>query len=77
MTTLAQEWLEEGKIEGKIEGTIEGKIEMIENLLQMQMDWAFIEEATGVNEAMYAELRQQLERMQQTSIQDSNQVPPS
>ena len=81
MTTLAQEWLEEGKLEGKIEGKIEGKregklegkVEMIENLLQMQMDWAFIEEATGVNEETYAELRQQLAQLQQAGIQASDQ----
>ena len=55
--TLAEEWVQEGKIEGKIE--------TIEKLLAMQMAWSFIKEVTDVDQLGYQELKRQLAQLRQ------------
>ncbi len=55
--TLAEEWVQEGKIEGKIE--------TIEKLLAMQMDWSFIKEVTDVDQTGYQELKRQLAQLRE------------
>jgi hypothetical protein len=51
--TYAQELLKEG--ENKAE------VRIIENLLREGLDWAAIERVTGVNEAQFQALKQQVE----------------
>ena len=53
LMTYAQELLKEG--ENKAE------VRIIENLLREGLDWAAIERVTGVNEAQFQALKQQVE----------------
>jgi len=71
--TYAQELLKEGRTEGRAEGRTEGEIKaevrIIENLLQEGMEWAAIERVTGVNEAQFQALKQQVEDMNECTTQ--------
>ena len=60
LMTYAQELLAEGKAEGREEGRLEERVRMIENLLRLNTAWAMIEEVTGVTEAQFLALKQQL-----------------
>ena len=64
IVTYAQQLLLEGKNKGKIEGKIEGQLELIEGFLRAGVGWATIVEATGVDQAKFAELKAQLARLQ-------------
>jgi hypothetical protein len=59
--TYAQELLEEGRAEGERRGEQRGKVEVIEGLLRVGVDWQVIEAGTGINEAQFQLLKQQLE----------------
>jgi predicted transposase YdaD len=59
MTTYAQELLAEGEEKGKVKT----QVEVIEGLLREGMEWAAIERVTGVNEAQFQTLKQQIEAM--------------
>lgn len=53
--TYAQELLEKGRLEERVN--------VIEGFLRAGATWAMIEEATGVNETQFQELKQQVEAM--------------
>jgi predicted transposase/invertase (TIGR01784 family) len=59
LMTYAQELLKEGRTEGEIKA----EVRIIENLLREGMEWAAIERVTGVNEAQFKTLKQQVEAM--------------
>jgi predicted transposase/invertase (TIGR01784 family) len=67
MTTYAQELLAEGRAEGRAEGEQQGaiktQVEVIEGFLREGVGWPVIERATGVNEAQFQALKQQVEAM--------------
>ena len=62
--TYAQELLAEGeakdRAEGRIEGRAEGQVEVVEGLLRVGVTWDVIEAATGLNEAGFRALKEQL-----------------
>ena len=55
LMTYAQELLAEGRMRNQVE--------VIEGLLREGVEWAVIERATGVNEAQFQALKQQVEAM--------------
>jgi len=55
LMTYAQELLEKGRLEERVK--------MIEGFLQVGVEWSVIERATGVNEAQFQALKQQVEAM--------------
>ena len=55
LMNYAQELLEKGRLEERLK--------VVENLLRLNVTWSMIEEATGVNEAQFQRLKQQLEEM--------------
>jgi hypothetical protein len=55
MMTYAQELRSEGKIQTQVE--------VIEGLLREGVEWSVIERATGINEAQFQTLKQQVEEM--------------
>jgi hypothetical protein len=59
MTTYAQELLAEGEEKGRIEE----RVRTIEGFLREGVEWSVIERATGVNEAQFQTLKQQVEDM--------------
>jgi hypothetical protein len=59
MTTYAQELLAEGEAKGRIEE----RVRTIEGFLREGVEWSVIERATGVNEAQFQALKQQVEGM--------------
>jgi predicted transposase/invertase (TIGR01784 family) len=61
MTTYTQELLAEGEEKGKVKT----QVEVIEGLLREDMEWAAIERVTGVNEAQFQTLKQQVEAMKE------------
>jgi predicted transposase YdaD len=63
MTTYAQELLAEGRAEGRTEGEIRTQVQVIEGLLREGMEWHVIERVTGVDEAQFQALKQQVEDM--------------
>ncbi|ETW97062.1 MAG: hypothetical protein ETSY1_24155 [Candidatus Entotheonella factor] len=71
LMTYAQELLAEGRTEGRTEGRAEGRtegklrnqVEVIEGMLQEGIAWAVIERVTGVHEAQFESLKQQVEEM--------------
>ena len=58
--TYAQELLAEGRAEGRVEGRMEGQVEVVEGLLGVGVTWDVIEAATGLNEARFRALKEQL-----------------
>ena len=64
IVTYAQELLAEGeakdRAEGRIEGRAEGQVEVVEGLLRVGVTWDVIEAATGLNEAGFRALKEQL-----------------
>jgi predicted transposase/invertase (TIGR01784 family) len=69
MLTLAEEWLLEGEARGEARGEAKGeiktKIETVENMLKMGVDWAFIEQVTGVDQPKFQALKRQLVQLTQ------------
>ena len=63
LMTYAQELFKEGRAEGQAEGEMKAEVRIIENLLREGMEWAGIERVTGVNEAQFQALKQQVEDM--------------
>jgi predicted transposase YdaD len=61
--TYAQERVAEGEARGKVKGRIEERVKMIEGLLQEGVEWSVIERVSGVNEAQFQALKQELEDM--------------
>ena len=61
--TYAQELLAEGEERGKVKGRMEERVKMIEGLLQEGVEWSVIERVSGVNEAQFQALKQELEDM--------------
>ena len=61
--TYAQELLKEGRAEGQAEGEIKAEVRIIENLLREGMEWEAIERVTGINEAQFQALKQQVAAM--------------
>lgn len=59
MTTYAQELLAEGEAKGKVKT----QVEVIEGRLREGMEWPAIERVTGVKEAQFQDLKQQVEAM--------------
>lgn len=57
--TYAQELLAEGEAKGRAEGRTEKQIEIVEGLLRVGVTWDVIEEATGLTEAGFQELKAQ------------------
>ena len=55
LMTYAQELLEKGRLEERVK--------VIEGFLQVGVEWSVIERATGVNEAQFQALKQQVEAM--------------
>ena len=45
--------------EGREEGQREGRLETIDGLLRVGVDWSLIEQATGIGEQEYRQLRSQ------------------
>ena len=60
IVTYAQELLAEGRAEGRVEGRVEGQVEVVEGLLRVGVTWDVIEAATGLNEARFRALKEQL-----------------
>ena len=68
IVTYAQELLAEGeakgriegRVEGRVEGRAEGQVEVVEGLLRVGVTWDVIEAATGLNEARFRALKDQL-----------------
>jgi predicted transposase YdaD len=63
LMTYAQELVKEGRTEGRAEGEIKAEVRIIENLLHEGMEWAAIARVTGINEAQFQALKQQVEAM--------------
>jgi predicted transposase YdaD len=59
--TYAQELVAEGEARGKVKGRIEERVKMIEGLLQEGVEGSVIERVSGVNEAQFQALKQELE----------------
>ena len=57
--TYAQQLLAEGEAKGRAEGRMEKQIEIVEGLLRAGVAWDVIEEATGLTEAGFQELKAQ------------------
>ena len=57
--TYAQQLLAEGEAKGRAEGRMEKQIEIVEGLLRVGVTWDVIEEATGLTEAGFQELKAQ------------------
>lgn len=51
---------EEGRSQGREEGARQGKVEAVEGLLRVGVSWDVIESATGLNEAGFHALKEQL-----------------
>ncbi len=51
-----------GRQEGRQEGRHEGQVHTIEGFLRQDLPWSAIEAATGIDEAAFRRLKQQLER---------------
>jgi hypothetical protein len=51
----------EGEARGKVKGRMEERVKMIEGLLQEGVEWSVIERVSGVNEAQFQALKQELE----------------
>ena len=60
----------EGWAEGRREGELRGKVVTIEGLLGQEVPWSTIEAATGIDEAAFRRLRQQIDA-------DDTEQPPS
>ena len=58
--TYAQQLLAEGEAKGRAEGRMEKQIEIVEGLLRVGVAWDVIEEATGLTETGFQELKAQL-----------------
>ena len=56
IVTYAQELLAEGEAKGRVEG----QVEVVEGLLRVGVTWDVIEAATGLNEARFRALKDQL-----------------
>lgn len=73
MLTAAEEWKVEGIVEGRVEGRMEAKIEVVENLLKLNMDWRVIEQATGINQSRFHELKR---LFAMTNLDQHQSLPP-
>lgn len=58
--SYAQQLLKEGREVGREEGARQGKIEAVEGFLRVGVSWDVIESATGLNEARFHALKEQL-----------------
>ena len=58
--TYAQELLAEGEAKGEVKGRIKGQVEIVEGLLKVGVTWEVIEAATGLNDAGFQVLKDQL-----------------
>lgn len=62
--TYAQELLAEGEARGEargeVQGRIKGQVEVVEGLLKVGVTWEVIEAATGLNDAGFQALKDQL-----------------
>ena len=56
-----QEGLQEGRQEGLQKGELKGKVQTIEGFLGRDVPWSTIEAATGIDEASFHQLKQQLQ----------------
>ncbi len=65
LMTYAQQLLAEGRAEGEERGKVKNQVEVIEGLLREGLEWAAIERVTGINEAQFQVLTQQVEAMNQ------------
>ena len=62
MISYAQQLLEEGRTEGRAEGEKRGQVKTIEGMLRIGIKWDVIEAATGLNEALFRALKQEVSR---------------
>ncbi len=56
-----REGLEDGLKEGRQEGELKGRIRTIEGFLGRAVPWSTIEAATGIDEAAFRKLKQDLD----------------
>ena len=56
-----EQLIERGRREGRREGKLEGQVRTIEGLLGRDVPWSIIEAATGIDEAAFRKLKQQLD----------------
>ena len=58
---LLEQGRQEGELKGRQEGRQEGQVMTIEGFLEHDVPWSTIEAATGIDEALFRSLKQQLE----------------
>ena len=63
---IQQEARQKGLREGRQEGVLMTQVSTIEGLLDRDVPWATIEAATGIDEAAFGRLKQQLEASSST-----------
>ena len=51
----------EGELKGRREGELRGQLQTIQGFLGHDVPWSTIEAATGIDEAMFRRLKQQLD----------------
>ena len=56
-----REGIREGRQEGIREGELRGQLQTIQGLLEREVPWSTIEAATGIDEAAFWRLKQQLD----------------
>ena len=61
LMNYVDELIEQGRQEGRQEGRREGQVRTIEGLLRQDFPWSAIEAATGIDEAAFRRLKQQLD----------------
>ena len=62
-----QEGLQRGRQEGRQEGELTGQVRTIEGFLRRDVPWSTIEAATGIDQAAFQRLRQQLQDADDTN----------
>ena len=56
-----QEGIQEGEVKGRQEGELRGRLQAAQGLLGRDVPWSTIEAATGIDEAAFRRLKQQLD----------------
>ena len=56
-----EELIERGRQEGRREGELKGQVRVIEGFVARDTPWSTIEEATGIDEATFRQLRQRID----------------
>ena len=61
LMNYVEELIEQGRQEGRQKGRQEGQVRTIEGFLRQDLPWSAIEAATGIDEAAFRRLKQQLD----------------